>query len=322
MKTLYIIGNGFDIAHKLDTSYWDFRVYLARTYPEFLQEFEHMYNIEQFDPSSPRVSAGADKQWEKAVRNELWSEFENKMGYPNISEMIDISTSVLDNMDLDSGLVGIEDTMDSYWADQYGYIKELELHVKEWIETVNTNGKTPMRKSLIGSTDYFLTFNYTDLLENIYKIKNVLHIHGGVASVTNTSPIMGHCNHKDIEDHQRLANEADEEFDEGNASIHRAVANYLEFTYKDTASIIRQYHECWKELHNVDKVVIFGWSAGAADLPYLCVIRDFVSKNTKWYAYYHDDTAYNSLNNAMSNEGIEEKYEVNYIPAVEFWDQI
>ena len=163
---------------------------------------------------------------------------------------------------------------------------------------------------------------YTDLLENIYKIKNVLHIHGGVASVTNTAPIMGHCNHKDIEDHQRSANEADEEFDEGNASIHRAVANYLEFTYKDTASIIRQHHECWKELHNVDKVVIFGWSAGAADLPYLCVIRDFVSKNTKWYAYYHDDTAYNSLNNAMSNEDIEEKYEVNYIPAVEFWDQI
>lgn len=37
---------------------------------------------------------------------------------------------------------------------------------------------------------------------------------------------------------------------------------------------------------------------------------------------YHDDTAYNSLNNAMSNEDIEEKYEVNYIPAVEFWDQI
>ena len=36
------------------------------------------------------------------------------------------------------------------------------------------------------------------------------------------------------------------------------------------------------------------------------------------HAYYHDDTAYNSLNNTMSNEGIEEKYEVNYIPAVEF----
>lgn len=70
------------------------------------------------------------------------------------------------------------------------------------------------------------------------------------------------------------------------------------------------------------KVVIFGCSAGAADLPYLCVIRDFVSKNTKWYAYYHDDTAYNSLNNAMPIEDIDEKYEVNYIPVVEFWDQI
>lgn len=28
MKTLYIIGNGFDIAHGLDTSYWNFREYL------------------------------------------------------------------------------------------------------------------------------------------------------------------------------------------------------------------------------------------------------------------------------------------------------
>ena len=59
--------------------------------------------------------------------------------------------------------------------------------------------------------------------------------------------------------------------------------------------------------------MIFDWSAGAADLPYLCVIRDFVSKNTKWYAYYHDDTAYNSLNNAMSNEGIRQTNVTMYL---------
>lgn len=40
MKTLYIIRNGFDIAHGLDTSYWSFREYLNDSCPEFLQEFE------------------------------------------------------------------------------------------------------------------------------------------------------------------------------------------------------------------------------------------------------------------------------------------
>ena len=39
MKILYVIGNGFDIAHGLDTSYWNFREYLDDIYPEFLQEF-------------------------------------------------------------------------------------------------------------------------------------------------------------------------------------------------------------------------------------------------------------------------------------------
>lgn len=30
--TLYILGNGFDLAHKLPTAYWDFRTYLMLGY--------------------------------------------------------------------------------------------------------------------------------------------------------------------------------------------------------------------------------------------------------------------------------------------------
>lgn len=45
MKTLYIIGNGFDIAHGLNTSYWNFREFLAENYQEFLQMFEQQYGI-------------------------------------------------------------------------------------------------------------------------------------------------------------------------------------------------------------------------------------------------------------------------------------
>lgn len=321
MKKLYIIGNGFDIAHGLDTSYWNFREYLDNTYPEFLESFEWLYNIGRIDFSDPRVPATARKQWEETVNHELWSEFEDKMGQPNIAEMMDRSESVLADMeDLDGGLIGIEDTMNSYWREQYGYVRKFEQYVKEWIETIDTSDINPKRMALMKSTDYFLNFNYTDLLENVYKVDDVLHIHGGVSSVTDTEPIMGHCNHKDIEDHRKWTIEAEEEFNEGEASIHRAVVNYLRSIYKDTGSIIGRNWRFGDKLKEVDTVIIIGWSAGIADLPYLEKIRDLVRKDTKWHAYCYDDKAKNALNKAMQDENIEGKFEVNYISSQEFWD--
>ena len=40
LMTLYILGNGFDLAHGLPTKYWDFRMYLNAVHPEFLEAFE------------------------------------------------------------------------------------------------------------------------------------------------------------------------------------------------------------------------------------------------------------------------------------------
>lgn len=34
MKKLFVIGNGFDLAHRLQTSYEDFYMYLKSQYPE------------------------------------------------------------------------------------------------------------------------------------------------------------------------------------------------------------------------------------------------------------------------------------------------
>lgn len=87
-----------------------------------------------------------------------------------------------------------------------------------------------------------------------------------------------------------------------------------------TSEKIGLHQAFWDKLKNVDKVVIIGWSAGNADLPYLRKIRESVSKNTKWYAYFYDDKAYKALNAAMIEGDIEGKFEVNYISTDEFWD--
>lgn len=320
MKKLYIIGNGFDIAHGLDTAYWDFRSFLFDNYPQFLENFEYWYNVGRVDFSSPRLSANASQQWEERTKVKLWYELENVMGCPNIYEMMDRSESVLNDMDLDSGLVGIESTMNSYWQEQYGYINKFEQYVKEWIETIDTTDIEPKRMALVESTDYFLNFNYTDTLETVYKIEDVLHIHGGVSSVSDIDPIMGHCNYQDIEEHRRLAGEADEVLNEGEASIHRAIANYLRSIYKDTNSIISLSESFWEKLSDIDAVVVVGWAAGKADWPYLRKIQKSIKDDTKWHVYYYDNKALAALSKAMQEEGIEGKYEVTYMQTREFWD--
>lgn len=65
MKTLYIVGNGFDMAHKLPTSYWHFREYLEDMHQDFLADFEYLYNIGRIDLSNPRVSERTVSRWKK-----------------------------------------------------------------------------------------------------------------------------------------------------------------------------------------------------------------------------------------------------------------
>ena len=45
----------------------------------------------------------------------LWKSFEHGLGEVNEVEMLDFSKSIVDDLYLDGGPVGIKDTMDDYW---------------------------------------------------------------------------------------------------------------------------------------------------------------------------------------------------------------
>ena len=321
MKSLYMIGNGFDVAHGLQTDYWKFRTYLEQKYPEFLTLLENIYGIQQLDSTEPWYTKDAQEKWNNNVDKNLWSLFEESLGNPDIIDMLNSSSCVLDDMDLDGGNIGIRDTMDVYWQDKFGFINLLQKYAKEWIEKIDTSCIfTKKRELLDNDVDYFLNFNYTDVLEHVYRIENVTHIHGGVVSVTDITPIMGHCNKSEIEKHRQLAKKADDEWDEGGSSIHNAIANFLEAIFKDTNSIIKYHNEFFKSLNNVDQVIIIGWSAGNVDIPYLLKIKESVRANTKWIVYWYDDAAYKSLVNAFDEVKINGQYDVVYTQTNEYWD--
>lgn len=316
MSTLYIIGNGFDIAHGLDTRYWKLREFIEEKDPEFLRQFEELYDIQPLDDTEYGYTEAAQEQWNKTVNHNLWSEFERFMGNPNITGMLDLSTSVTEGMPT----TGIRDHMAIYWKEQFGFINKLQTYVRDWIETISTDNIAIKKISLVNSSDYFFNFNYTDLLEKVYGIENVLHIHGGVSTVSDIEPIMGHCNISDMKNHKQWAKDADEEFKEAESSIQEAVYNYLNAIYKDTDEQIKFNQSFFDEIKFVEKIVVIGWSAGDVDIPYLRKIIKSVSVDVKWEVYWYDHTAYNSLLKAFNREGINNK-NIEYIQSDEFWDK-
>ena len=178
---LFIIGNGFDKGHGLNTSYWDFRTYLKNMYPEFLYAFESHYYIY---PAND----------EEAQKNLLWNELEKNLA--NIDEDVIIDDALQMDMALESGDVGIEDTLYEYFTEEYKYIERLAKYLKQWVRTIRIRDVKP-KTSLINSFQeaLYITFNYTAVLERAYGISDskIIHIHGSLRE-HECDPVLGHGN--------------------------------------------------------------------------------------------------------------------------------
>ena len=67
MSKLYIFGNGFDIAHGINTPYTTFRKFLKQNHEDFLTTFEAMYNILPLDDTEPWYTETAQKHWYESI---------------------------------------------------------------------------------------------------------------------------------------------------------------------------------------------------------------------------------------------------------------
>lgn len=71
---------------------------------------------------------------DKEKSNLLWNELESNLA--NIDEDVIIEDGVSIEMNLESGDVGIEDTLYAYFSEEYSYINLLTKYLKQWIRTI------------------------------------------------------------------------------------------------------------------------------------------------------------------------------------------
>lgn len=287
---LFIIGNGFDMGHGLPTRYWDFRSYLERLYPDFLYAFEEHYYL----------YPGTSDESKAAL---LWNELEANLA--NIDEDIIIDNAVSIDMNLDGGDVGIEDTLYNYFSDEYSYIKRLSVYLKQWVRTIRIKGVVP-KTSLITPDNFYITFNYTAVLENVYQVSpsKILHIHGSLREY-DIDPVLGHGNKKRIENIKEKKEEADRLFDEKWASICRAVEDYYLRTYKDVGKYLLRLHSLSRM--DIDEISVIGHSLAGVDRAYFRTIDTLTGGKLIWKVYYYSDKSIDSLKHNLIDAGVDEK---------------
>lgn len=317
MSTLYLIGNGFDIAHGIYTPYSSFRKYLSENHEVFLSRFEEMYYIQPLDDTDPWYTEEAQKEWESAVLHNLWKYFEEEIGCPDVDGMYGYATSMVDSMPSE----GVKDTLDSFWKKEYGFSRDLQRYVLEWLETIDISSATVRKKDLVGDdSDLFISFNYTNTLEKVYGIRKVLHIHGGLPSCSTVPPIMGHGNKAIIDKYRRQAIEAAHEDIDWAESINNAIADFCESLFKDTDKYIKTNDGFFSDLKDVNQIISIGSSFGNVDIPYLERIAKEVKPTTKWIIYYYSKDDRNHLKDVFGILGISRKFEVTFLQSDYFWD--
>ena len=242
--TLYIIGNGFDLKHDIPTRYSDFAKFVANSNIVLFKQIEScLCNL------SP---------------NGLWSNFEEALGTQNIEELNKYyNRNIKENRD---NPIGINDSaLKSAFHDWIISLKRYILHCVH------------VPRIAFVENACFLSFNYTNTLEDVYGISphKIYHIHGYVDS-------------KDKEQENLYVG-----YIYGHGREKSSLTEYEEFEIKETINFFKKDYQTGKlsklcENKWFSDIIILGHSIGLVDASYF----NFLNKkytDAKWHIGYFND---------------------------------
>lgn len=284
MTNLFVLGNGFDLAHDLKTSYNDFRKYLLSKHPELTIDI-------LVTPRGVTQPDGDVHYDEREVLSLIfylisqaegdttdWNDIETSLGMLDFTEAFDWHEPQLDKEgDVDWG------KMSKMYED---IARELVIPTTaiqnlfaEWVQTIRTYEVEPKEEfeQLLSEDDLYLTFNYTDTLQMAYEVSedSVCHIHG-----CQYEPIhFGHGNQVDRTDEYMgdFFGSQDHLFE-----IDEALRKKSEEAIADHADFFDDLRE-----RTIRNIYSYGFSFNGVDEIYLKELCECIeTKNVTWH--FHD----------------------------------
>lgn len=305
IKTLYIIGNGFDKHHNMPTAFTEFY--------EWMKEKHYFDATWQID----EIYGMADYTW--------WKDFENSLGEMDMREY---ASEVTRENYPDFGSDEFRDA-DWYNAEYQAelditqMVKAMKSRFKEWIDTMqapDSSKKLPISKK----NAFFISFNYTPTLESLYNIPRdqILHIHGSVFE--EGEYIIGHGKSyeelwKELEAQEPTPSpgaspEEMQEFYENKYDFiyertKEAVVTNIAALQKPVDSLIESNRSVLKKLCQLERIYVYGLSFSEIDMKYFAeIIRHHNSiADVQWEISYFSEADKEKIKKFISDYKIAEK---------------
>ena len=258
-KRLYIIGNGFDLHHKINSKYSDFQKWLQKNE----KKYNANYIINYFFPADAA----------------FWKDFEHGLSKFNITEFAE-NAATENYPNLASDHLAREWDMATYQPKQdfVRLTEEIRLAFHDWI--CGLNKPLASQRILMDRKDaYFINFNYTKTLENLYGIPldRIFHIHGCVDLDDNF--VFGHGEivqepiaelPEDCDTSEKIQEYYDTCFDPVLQNVTQTIINGVNtYLRKDVDGIIDKFAGKFSELNQLKEIHVYGWSFSKIDTPYL-----------------------------------------------------
>lgn len=310
---LYVIGNGFDCHHGINSSYICFKEWLSKNYAELILKIDNIYEF-------------CSEEW--------WSDFENQLASLDILDFAnrisceyapDLTDEHCDRM-WDNAQFEVEHQLGAIYS-------ELKGCFHEWI--MQLNAPNPLQRIKLDLNNaLFLNFNYTKTLEDLYEIDSnkILHIHGCIDD--DEDFIIGHGKtYEKLEmlNAKKSFKQSEDMPAEKMTQCYRDYCSNLELheqwakdaAFGEVASLRKpveeliKKHECFfNSLYSVHNIYVYGLSLSEIDIPYLAEIAS-KAKHGIWEFSYYSKKDKEKIDNFCRKYGIIDYNTVQLINLIE-----
>lgn len=286
-NTLYIIGNGFDLMHRVPSSFYSFR--------DSLGKHNSLRNMLEL----------------ALTPEDIWADFENSLAKVDLDLMggrhiLKMWLEDFGFFEDDAGAAEFYMSVETA-ADPIARISnELPSAFRRWVEKLEVRTDNRPLETLICSEGKVLCFNYTEFPETLYGLKDVCYIHG-CRKNNQERLILGHrpgleSNYKEM---------VVEPHDFREAAIYLAQENVFDLVEqydrdltKDSLAIIEQHREFFEGLNDIQQIVVIGHSMSPVDWDYFFKIHEIVP-NAFWFFGCFGLSDINNNNQLVQSLGLE-----------------
>ena len=260
-QVLYILGNGFDLMHRVPSSYYSFRDSLGK---------------------NNNLRLALEIFW---TPEDIWADFENALAKFNAeamsgSFMVDFWLENFEAYDVDDGLAEFYMAIEGMANPILTVVRELPRRFRMWVESLKIGTADRPLKCLFRDGKV-LCFNYTEFVEDLYGVseENVCYIHGCRRKTKGASQaklVLGHLPgasqnffdypykkprwHKDTKKQGLVA--------AAQAHVMDLIADCDEELTKHSSEIIARHRAFFDGLSDVRDVVVIGHSLSQVDWEY------------------------------------------------------